>query len=364
LHGPVPAGDYTLTLTQTFPDELKLKTTTLTTNLVALPESQSNVQERWLGAVPEVRMARLRGMVFDTNKTFLLPTAMPSLSKIRSYYERNNPSHLLIVGHTDTTGDSVNDKLSKDRAEAVKQFLTDDVQAWLKNYGSAVAEKQRWGAREDRLMMTQLDGFLTKPAEMSPILWYQKQHNARAEFKSRPTLKDDGDVGPKTREELIRDYMALDGTTLKDQKDFEISIETHGSGEHFPLDATGHELDQRAVAERDNERDPVDRRVELFFFDADYKVAPKVTSPKGEEYLVWRNRSATILDEDVAGATQKATVVQVPSAHYRTGSAVLLPEGESPTAGTGTATSSVGMLDGRLLLKSACHPYTRPCFAT
>lgn len=326
FHEDVPPGDYELTFTQTFDEELKLDAVDHTTQIVVLGSGQSGSQERWLGAVPHVRLARLRSMVFETNKTFLLPTAIRSMSRIRDEYERNNPAHLLIVGHTDTSGgDAGNDKLSKARADAVHQYLVDDVDSWLKNYDQGGAGK--WGAREDRLMMTQLEGFAFKPPAESHVLWYQKHHNQRAEAKGRPKLKEDGIVGPKTRGEIVRDYMALDGATLSEQAGYFIEVTTHGCGENFPLDATGNEVDARLVSERDGERDIVDRRVELYFFDEEYGVTPKPTGPKGEEYLVWRRRAETFQDDDVAAEKNKATVIRLGDGHFQTGSAVLLPEG-------------------------------------
>jgi outer membrane protein OmpA-like peptidoglycan-associated protein len=348
LHENVAPGDYTLTLTQKFPEELKLQPETYTASLVALAATTGRPQIRRLGVFPRCTMSRLRGMVFDTNKTFLLPTALPAMRQIRQHYEAHNPSKLLIVGHTDTTAEpAVNDPLSLDRAKSVKQYLEDDVDAWLKNYDEGVSQKKRWGAREDRLMMLKLEGYATRAPQQSNVTWFQEHHNQLVKGGRKPgreELEVDGKIGPKTRTELIFEYMSLDGVSLKDQKDFLIDIQVHGCGENFPLDKTGLELDARAASERNDERDRTDRRVELFFFDEEYGPVPAPTSAKGQEYLTWRKLSEEDTDENVEGVTQKATFVQVPSAHFRTGSAVLLPEGESPTSGTGTALSSVGML--------------------
>src|SRR5690606_34111059 len=124
------------------------------TRVVAVDPTVGEPQLRFVGVVPRVHLARLRGMLFDTNKTFILPTALPSLQKIRTLYEELDPAELLVVGHTDTTSEpSVNDPLSKKRADSMAQYLTDDVDGWLANYESSVPQKERWGAREDRLMM-------------------------------------------------------------------------------------------------------------------------------------------------------------------------------------------------------------------
>src|SRR5690606_18823023 len=116
--------------------------------------------------------------LFDTNKTFILPTALPALEKIRTLYEELNPSELLIVGHTDTSGEpAINDPLSKKRADSMRQYLEDDVDGWLANYETSVPQKERWGPREDRLMLLKLPGYESKPPDESPIEWYQKHHN-------------------------------------------------------------------------------------------------------------------------------------------------------------------------------------------
>ena len=112
--------------------------------------------------------------------------------------------------------------------------------------------------------------------------FYQRFHNQQIDEGLKPgreKLTEDGVAGDKTRKELISDYMALGGLGWTAIKDLPLTIEVHGCGENFPLDGTGLELDTRAVSERDGERDRVDRRVELFFFDSTFKVAPAITGP-------------------------------------------------------------------------------------
>jgi len=63
-------------------------------------------------------------MYFDTNKCFLLPTAVASLKRLVETYELHPDSELLIVGHTDTAGsETYNLDLSADRADAVVRAL-------------------------------------------------------------------------------------------------------------------------------------------------------------------------------------------------------------------------------------------------
>src|SRR5690606_22228254 len=315
------------------------------TTLVVVDPTVGEPQLRFVGVVPRVHLARLRGMLFDTNKTFILPTALPSLQKIRTLYEQLDPAEVLVVGHTDTTGEpSVNDPLSKKRADAMAQYLTDDVDGWLANYESSVPQKERWGAREDRLMLLKLPGYDARPPEKPPIEWDQEQHNAAVDAgvkAGRPRLTVDGKGGPKTRRELITDYMALDGVTLSEDEEFHISVQTHGCGESFPLDESLTGTDERPAAERDGERDRHDRRVELFFFDHEFAVRPAPTSADGAEYLTWRKLAARHeQDFAVEGVNNKATVLPITHAHFRTGSAVLLPEGEAPVSGAAAASTA------------------------
>jgi outer membrane protein OmpA-like peptidoglycan-associated protein len=342
LHEDVFPGDYTLALEvdvnrprtpigpgeEPRPHEPKIEEHSAP--LVALEPEESEPQVRMIGVLPRVVMARMRGMLFDTNKCFLLPTAIESLKRIREIYEANNPSDLLVVGHTDTTADAaINGPLSVERAKSLKAYLEDDVDTWLKNYD--LPGKKKWGTREDRLMIIAMPDFTTEQESEDPVEWFQSTRG----------LTVDGIAGPKTRTQLITEYMALDGVKLGDQNHFHLNISTHGAGENFPLDATGLELDQAAA---DGREDPVDRRVELFFFDTEFGVEPPAGSPDGPEYLEWRARAQETEDHEVAGVRNVATLLPISAAHFRTGSAVLLPEGEAPTTDVGTATTSVGAL--------------------
>lgn len=247
---------------------------------------------------PYVEQARLLGMFFDTNKNFLLPGAIPSLRNIKGLYDRNPTSTLLVVGHTDTSGEpSYNDPLSLERAESVAQYLTDDVAAWLERYGQGVSPKKRWGEAEDLLMIEALGlqgPQLETPIDrvgQSPIAWYQKWHNelqGNQRAANWELLAEDAKIGPKTRAQLIGDYMNFDGTTLPEG----IKLLTHGCGENFPL--------ERVEALDPEVSDAMDRRVELFFFDADLGIQPpapgKHSKPGSLEYPEWCRRARRVHD--------------------------------------------------------------------
>ena len=332
----VPPGDYTMELGLDFflgePDAVM--------DIMDVPlvvrRGDAQPQVRMVGAVPRSVMARL-DMFFNTNKTFLLPTALPSVRKLRNLYIANAPCQLLVVGHADTRAGAVyNDRLSLERAKATIAYLKDDVEAWFKYY-SDKESKQCWGKVEDHLMIISMPDFQDKPAGEDEIKWFQR---------TRGLNKVDGTAGDETRHALIEEYMTLDGASLKDFVG-EIDATPHGCGENFPLDESGQELDG---APADEKRDRLDRRVELFFFDAEFGITPLPASEnsgsKSTQYPTWRKRlSETVeLSANDPDAPQ-ARFVELADAHFRTNSAVVLPEGEDPDAkGQHRATTSVGLM--------------------
>jgi outer membrane protein OmpA-like peptidoglycan-associated protein len=259
---------------------------------------------------PPVAQASMHGMYFDTNKCFILPTAVGSLKRLVEIYQRYPDSEVLIVGHTDTAGsEAYNLDLSADRADAMKAYLRDDAESWLAWYGDDVRESKRWGEHEDTMMINALvpeDGF----GEDSHVAAYQNWHNGDSADDRQPDqprsqpdgweeLKVDGILGPKTRRQLLLDYMNLDGTSLED----DVRIVTYGCGEYFPLASEEGDVDPDA---QDDEEVQFDRRVEVFFFAKPFGILPAVPgvadgeSPdkaveasKGDElYLEWRVRAA------------------------------------------------------------------------
>ncbi len=211
----------------------------------------------------------------------------------------------------------------------MQAFIEDNVDEWLKNYD--LSGKKQWGSREDRLMITAMPDFDTRGEDEDLVEWFQRTRD----------LEVDGEAGPKTRRQLITEYMALDGVRLKDEPDFEIDIQTHGAGENFPLEGTGFELDRQAANEKN---DPFDRRVELFFFDAEFGVLPAPGPPDGPEYLEWRKSAAQNDDFPIEGIGKKATAIEFQDALFRTNSAVMLPEGETPSTDEHQAVTSVGLV--------------------
>lgn len=234
------------------------------------PEARAAPSEAEPTPVPvpdnPAHLVRMTGMFFDTNKCFLLPSAIEGMQKLVGVYNDHSSGEVLVVGHTDTSGEpDYNDKLSLERAHSVIAYLTDNADAWLAFYADAIPQKKRWGASEDTAMFIKVTG----NASMT------KQ--ALKDYQQSKGLTNDGMIGPKSRKQLITDYMALDGTSLPAG----ITPIAHGCGESFPVENTG-----------DGQNEEKNRRVELFVFEEEIDPAPSgdVSKPASAEYPAWLER--------------------------------------------------------------------------
>jgi outer membrane protein OmpA-like peptidoglycan-associated protein len=233
----------------------------------------------------------LVGMFFETDKTFLLPSAMRSIRMLNRFYRSNPGGELLVVGHTDTVGpQNYNLELSKRRAENMAAYLEDRVEIWTVYYQPQPLSKQ-WGTREDQYMLSVLpeggepfytgtvDG-IAGPSTKEAITKFQGFSNANR----GTTLTVDGIAGPDTRRELVKAYMELDGTSLPEGT----PLFTQGCGEFHPEVPTGDEVEE-----------PRNRRVEVFFFPD--KIDPPMPvggcrAPGCIEYPQWRNSAGRTID--------------------------------------------------------------------
>lgn len=228
---------------------------------------------------PGLRCVRLVGLHFDLEKSFLLPDALNGIRELRRLYEELVAGTLLLVGHTDSSGSAAyNRTLSLERARSVAAFLTDDIDSWLAFYQHE-SKKKRWGRREDELMLASLPHGSDSPflREDTPF------EDAVTKFQEDHDLKPDGICGPKTRRELITEYMNADDTTLPEGTE----IITHGCGEHFP-----------AVKPGDDGAEEINRRVEVFFFPGAIEPEPKSpTSSAGDPfYPAWTEQVHETID--------------------------------------------------------------------
>lgn len=294
-------------------------------------------QPRCVSCQPYVFVARLFGALFDTNKCLLLPTVIPHLQHLKEIYAKTGASKLLVVGHTDVTGDPAgNDPLSLERAQAMVAYLRDDADAWLAFYDGGKPASQRWGKSEDVLMIKSLPEFLGKPKGEDSVKWYQK---ARGHTVTGSLTQDQ-------RRELITEYMSHDDATLPAG----VEPVAHGGGENFP---TAQEPPAEQAA-WDRHSSIEDRRVELFFFDPGMGIQPpppgENSGPGAGEYPEWVLRQSEQYDLTADARAKEIVLLEMHDSLFRTDSAVVLPEGEDPTAsGAGhLSLSTVGLVAGVL----------------
>src|SRR4051812_43293620 len=232
---------------------------------------------------PVVR-ARVVGMLFETDKTFLLPTAMPGIRRLRDLYDRNAGAQVLVSGHADRAGSSDHNlTLSVERAESIAAFLQDEADDWLSRYDDGAHKSAVWGAREDQYMLSAVNG--PGAPYFSGTVTGRNDAATRAAVKKFQTDKSiaPGAMNADTRRALVQAYMALDGTTLPAGT----TIATHGCGESHPSVATA---DSVALAEN--------RRVEVFFFRGPPDPAPADPCPAGgcAQYPQWVDKSTATFD--------------------------------------------------------------------
>ena len=234
---------------------------------------------------PIVVRVRLVDILFETDKTFVLPSAMPGIRRLKGIYDGHLGKTVLVSGHADRAGTAGHNLvLSVERAKAVAAFLQDDDADWLPRYDAGTQKSTRWGTREDQYMLSLvLDGG-GKPYFTGGI-------TGRVDSGTRDAIKrfrvdnglPDGPMTADARQPLVQKYMATDGTTLPAGT----SIVTHGCGESHPSVATA---DSVALAEN--------RRVELFFFRGPVKPPAVDPCPAGgcAEYAQWVEHTIRTID--------------------------------------------------------------------
>ncbi len=244
----------------------------------------------------KVHRAQLKGLHFETAKTFLLPSAMAGVRKLRAIYDNFGADlAVLVSGHTDTVGTAdFNRGLSMERADSIARFLTQDVDGWMKFYDGPPFSDP-WGVREDQFMLSTLtdgDGAPFLADQVDGKLGTRTQA-AYKKFQAAKALKRTGLPSKDTRHALVTAYVALEGTTLPRGA----RLSSHGCGfSHLSVE-TGPGVDE-----------PQNRRVEIYLFEGDVTPTPRALCPTSgcAEYPQWLARIDSTVDLDEAPDTVEA----------------------------------------------------------
>ncbi len=248
------------------------------------PITLSTGQRHVVEVTARIVRVRLIGIMFETDKSFLLPGAMRGIRGLVNLYSEG--MSVVVTGHTDRVGGaSYNLGLSDERARAIAHYLRDEVDAWLAWY-SDQPFSQPWGTREDQHMLSAIEDEATgdpfHTGDVDGIAGSQTRASVERYQTSRGLLVD-GVCGPQTRRALVTDYMQLDETTLPADAD----VQLLGCGEHHNEVPTADGVEQA-----DN------RRAEIFLFDPG-PVDPAVPGQcpgGGCPYETWKERTAETYD--------------------------------------------------------------------
>jgi hypothetical protein len=279
---------------------------------------------------PTTFRARLKGLLYDTNKSFLLPSAIHGMRALKRLFDEHKNLALLVNGHTDRAGtDDYNLRLSDERAKSMSAYLRDAVDEWMKFYGTGVPDEKRWGAHEDGLMLGQVvpADKLSDPGDPTPATSGNVRAFQQLSNDTRGTgLPVGGKMSDPTRRALVAAYMAQPGTSLPDG----VVPLTHGCGPFHNEVPTAP-----GVAEQKN------RRTEIFFFEDRVTPEPRhpCPGPKGcPEYPEWVKRATKTIDLD-SGAGSLTVQVRDPSGAAVEGAAVHL---DGPLTEDGTSDAAGG----------------------
>jgi len=231
---------------------------------------------------PSIYRGRLTGMLFDTDKCFLLPSALPGIKDLKRLYDDHPGAQVMVSGHADRAGPAdYNLALSIERAESVSAFVQDQVDIWMPWYGASKPAPRRWGIREDQHMLSAL-GFYAGPIHGRNDA---PTRAAAQSFRADSGLGDGG-IDETMRRKLVEKYMQTDETTLPAGT----VIEHHGCGEYHP-----------EVDTADGVSEPENRRVEVFFFDGAIDPPAPARCPPGgcTQYPEWRRGTIETIDINV-----------------------------------------------------------------
>ncbi len=153
----------------------------------------------------------LSGAHFETNKTFILPTAKDELHELKKLIDNHSDRKLAVFGHTDKVGtQAYNDQLSLLRGQSAYNLLIKNAAWWDgKFYTNNLQNELPWGTREVQYMLSALGYYNYK---VDGIMG-QHTRNASTSFRNDQGLGPGNDfdnnnrLNPVTRQALISAYM-------------------------------------------------------------------------------------------------------------------------------------------------------------
>jgi len=112
---------------------------------------------------PPVRRVRMVGLLFDANKCFLLPQALPGILTAVALHQERPSAKVLIVGHAGGDEDLAGADIAVDRADIVAAYLTNKPDAWLAWFKEDKPARSRWGdARGSTHALRAAGGWLSR----------------------------------------------------------------------------------------------------------------------------------------------------------------------------------------------------------
>ncbi len=211
----------------------------------------------------------LSGAHFETNKTFILPTAKDELHELNKLIDDHTSRKLAVFGHTDKVGtQAYNNELSLLRGKSAYNLLIKDAAPWNeKFYKNNLQNELPWGSREIQHMLSAL-GYYNHTVDG---IIGQNTRNASSSFRTDNNLgaghgfDNYNKLESITRQALIAAYMDnLFGAQLNDNNFFQDAANSpaiFGCGEDYPLVQTNqaNAQNRRVVfVLRKNAIDPID----------------------------------------------------------------------------------------------------------
>jgi len=175
--------------------------------------------------------ARVRGIFFETAKSFIRPSVVGDLKRVEEALTRHPDAKALIFGHTDKVGGEEDNKdLSERRALSTFAFITDDADTWEELYN-----QEDWGTRAIQEILKDFG----PPYDPGPVdgIYGPQTRRAVSQYQTDRGLGVDGIAGPITRKEMFTEYM----TSKHDVKlapDSFMDPKHVGCGELNPLEET------------------------------------------------------------------------------------------------------------------------------